>query len=141
VAFQRKKPVAIGVKAPCPRFVEPALATSIEKVPSGERWIHEIKFDGYRVQAHLVHEAVKIFTRRGNDWTKRFRKTADDAWHIAAGAAIIDGEVYRGQRHIEIKVPEPSYVLTKPLVSLSLSISESASFCPTRTPTVVLRRP
>ena len=47
VAFQRNKPAAIGVKAPYPGFVEPALATSIEKVPSGERWIHEIKFDGY----------------------------------------------------------------------------------------------
>jgi ATP-dependent DNA ligase len=43
-------------------FVEPALATSIAKVPSGSRWIHEIKFDGYRVQIHLANEAVKIFT-------------------------------------------------------------------------------
>ena len=50
VAFQRKKPAAIGVKAPFLGFAEPALASSIEKVPSGERWIHEIKFDGYRVQ-------------------------------------------------------------------------------------------
>ncbi len=53
VAFQRKKPAAIGDKAPYPGFIEPELATSIEKVPSGERWIHEIKFDGYRVQVHL----------------------------------------------------------------------------------------
>jgi ATP-dependent DNA ligase len=70
MAFQRKKPAAIGVKAPYPGFIEPALATSIDKVPNGERWIHEIKFDGYRVQVHLVNEAVKVFTRRGNDWTK-----------------------------------------------------------------------
>lgn len=45
------------------------------------------------MQVHLVNEAVKVFTRRGNDWTKRFRKIADDAWHIAAGSTIIDGEV------------------------------------------------
>jgi len=45
-ALQRQKPAAIGVKAPFPGFVEPALASSIEKVPSGARWIHEIKFDG-----------------------------------------------------------------------------------------------
>ena len=69
MAFQRKKPAAIGAKAPFPGFVAPALATSTDKVPSGDRWIHEIKFDGYRVQVHLVNEAVKIFTRRGNDWT------------------------------------------------------------------------
>jgi bifunctional non-homologous end joining protein LigD len=92
MALQRKKPAAVGVKAPFPGFIEPALATSAEKVPSGERWIHETKFDGYRVQVHLVNEAVKVFTRRGNDWTKRFRKIADDAWHISAGSAIIDGE-------------------------------------------------
>jgi bifunctional non-homologous end joining protein LigD len=62
-------------------------------VPSGERWIHEIKFDGYRVQVHLANEAVTVFTRRGHDWTKRFKKVADDAWHIKASSAIIDGEV------------------------------------------------
>src|SRR3984885_6725281 len=93
MAFQRKKPAALGIKAPYPGFIEPALATSIDKVPSGERWLHEIKFDGYRVQVHLANNGVKVFTRRGNDWTKRFKKIADDAWHINAGSAIIDGEV------------------------------------------------
>ncbi|MBR0777266.1 non-homologous end-joining DNA ligase [Bradyrhizobium diazoefficiens] len=93
MAFQRRKPAAVGAKAPFPGFVEPALASSIEKVPSGARWIHEIKFDGYRVQVHLANEAVKVFTRRGHDWTNRFKKVADDAWHIKAGSAIVDGEV------------------------------------------------
>jgi bifunctional non-homologous end joining protein LigD len=93
VAFQRKKPAIIGSKAPFPGFIEPALASSIEKVPSGDRWIHEIKFDGYRVQVHLHSEAIKVFTRRGHDWTSRFKKIAADAWHISAGSAIIDGEV------------------------------------------------
>ncbi|MBB4377311.1 non-homologous end-joining DNA ligase [Bradyrhizobium sp. SBR1B] len=93
MAFQRRKPAAIGVKAPFLGFVEPALASSIEKVPSGARWIHEIKFDGYRVQVHLANEAVKVFTRRGHDWTNRFKKVADDAWHIKAGSAIVDGEI------------------------------------------------
>ena len=54
---------------------------------------HEIKFDGYRVQVHLAHEEVKVYTRRGNDWTKRFKKVANDAWHVKAGSAIIDGEI------------------------------------------------
>jgi bifunctional non-homologous end joining protein LigD len=39
MAFQRKKPAAVGVRAPFPGFIEPALATSAEKVPFGERWI------------------------------------------------------------------------------------------------------
>ena len=93
MAFQRRKSEAIGVKAPLPGFVEPALASSIAKVPSGSRWIHEIKFDGYRVQVHLANEAVRIFTRRGHDWTNRFKKVSHDAWHIKAASAVIDGEI------------------------------------------------
>jgi bifunctional non-homologous end joining protein LigD len=93
MAFQRRKPAAIGVKTPYPGFVAPALASSIGKVPEGTRWIHEIKFDGYRVQLHLINEGIKIFTRNGNDWTNRFKKIAGDAFLINAGSAIIDGEV------------------------------------------------
>ncbi|UPJ68519.1 non-homologous end-joining DNA ligase [Bradyrhizobium sp. 191] len=93
MAFQRRKPATMGVKAPMPGFIEPALATSIERVPSGERWIHEIKFDGYRVQVHLANEVAKIFTRRGHDWTHRFKKVAHDAWQIRASSAVIDGEI------------------------------------------------
>jgi bifunctional non-homologous end joining protein LigD len=93
VAFQRKKQPAIGVKVPFPGFIAPALATKISKVPSGERWIHEIKFDGYRVQTHIANDDIKVFTRRGNGWTKRFRKVAADAYLVNAKSAIIDGEV------------------------------------------------
>jgi bifunctional non-homologous end joining protein LigD len=93
VASRHKKSAAIGVKAPYPGFIEPALATTVDKVPRGDRWVHEIKFDGYRVQVHIRDGAVKVFTRRGNDWTKRFRKIADDAFEVNAGSAIIDGEV------------------------------------------------
>jgi bifunctional non-homologous end joining protein LigD len=91
--YARPKPPAGGVKANYPGFIEPALASAMDKVPSGARWIHEIKFDGYRVQVHLRDAAVTVFTRRGNDWTSRFKKIAADAWHVNAGSAIIDGEV------------------------------------------------
>jgi bifunctional non-homologous end joining protein LigD len=91
LATRRKK--ALGLKSSFPGFIEPALASSVDKVPAGSRWIHEIKFDGYRVQLHIHDGQVKVFTRRGNDWTKRFRKIAADASEIAVGSAIIDGEV------------------------------------------------
>src|SRR6185437_15707539 len=87
VAFQRKRPPPIGTKASYPGFIEPALASLIERVPSGDRWLHEIKFDGYRVQVHLANTVVRVFTRRGHDWTNRL--IAADAWHINAGSAII----------------------------------------------------
>ena len=93
MAFQRKKPATIGVKATFPGFIERTLASSISKVPSGERWLHEIKFDGYRVQLHIANDDIKVFTRRGNDWTTRFKKIAADAYLINASSAIIDGEI------------------------------------------------
>ena len=49
-----------GVKAPFPAFIEPALASSVDTVPNGRRWVHEIKFDGYRVQVHLKDAPGKI---------------------------------------------------------------------------------
>jgi ATP-dependent DNA ligase len=65
LAFQRKNPAAIGVKVPFPGFIEPALATSIEKVPGGQRWLHEIKHDGYRLIVQREGDRVRLFTRRG----------------------------------------------------------------------------
>lgn len=55
----REKPAGAGVKAPYPGFIEPSLASAVDKVPAGERWIHEIKFDGYRAQIHIVNEPSK----------------------------------------------------------------------------------
>ncbi len=48
-----------------PGFIKPQLATLKSKAPRGEQWIHEIKFDGYRVQVHLNRGAVKVYTRNG----------------------------------------------------------------------------
>jgi hypothetical protein len=93
VASQRKKASAIGVKTPYPGFIEPLLAEMVERVPRGERWLHEIKYDGYRAQLHIINGAIKVYTRRGHDWTKRFRKIATDADLIGVGSVIIDGEV------------------------------------------------
>jgi bifunctional non-homologous end joining protein LigD len=84
---------SVGIKARFPGFVEPALASAIDKPPRGERWIHEINFDGYRVQVHVANDEVKVFTRRGYELTKRFRKVAADAWHVSARSAVIDGEI------------------------------------------------
>ncbi|CCD93364.1 conserved hypothetical protein [Bradyrhizobium sp. ORS 375] len=93
MALQRRRRTAVGTTLSDPRFIEPALASAVDRVPSGARWIHEIKFDGYRVQVHLRSNGVKVFTRRGYDWTQRFRKIAHDAGEIKMHSAIIDGEV------------------------------------------------
>jgi bifunctional non-homologous end joining protein LigD len=75
----RERPNPPAGSRPPTRFIAPALATSISKVPSGARWIHEVKFDGYRAQVHIRDAAVTVFTRRGNDWTKQLKTIEDDA--------------------------------------------------------------
>ena len=57
-------------------FIKPQLATLRSKAPKGPQWLHEIKFDGYRVQIHLNKGRRKAYTRNGLDWTKRFSQIA-----------------------------------------------------------------
>jgi bifunctional non-homologous end joining protein LigD len=59
-----------------PGFIKPQLATLKSKAPQGQQWLHEIKFDGYRVQLHLNEGRGKAYTRNGLDWTKRFSQIA-----------------------------------------------------------------
>lgn len=80
--------------AQLPDFVEPALATLVPKAPSGGKWIHEIKFDGYRLIARVEGGRVKLLTRSGLDWTKKFGGTVVDALRaLPLTSALIDGEL------------------------------------------------
>lgn len=74
-----------------PGFIKPQLATLRTKAPKGTEWLHEIKYDGYRVQVHLSRGRKTVFTRNGLDWTKRFTEIAGAL--AIPGEAIIDGEV------------------------------------------------
>jgi len=74
-----------------PGFIKPQLATLTSKAPKGDLWLHEIKYDGYRVQVHLNRGRKKVYTRNGLDWTKRFTEIAGAL--AIPGEAIIDGEV------------------------------------------------
>jgi bifunctional non-homologous end joining protein LigD len=58
--------------ASLPSFVAPMLASLVTRPPAGKLWIHEIKFDGYRLQARIDAGHVKLMTRKGLDWTERF---------------------------------------------------------------------
>jgi bifunctional non-homologous end joining protein LigD len=60
------------------RFIEPCSPIPAVRVPSGPDWLHEVKFDGYRVQIHKVGSDVAIFSRNGHDFTSRFGDVA--AW-------------------------------------------------------------
>ena len=79
--------------AKLPDFVAPALATLHTKAPSSADWVHEIKFDGYRIQARLDDDEVRLLTRKGLDWTVKFEPVADTVASLSASQALLDGEI------------------------------------------------
>jgi bifunctional non-homologous end joining protein LigD len=74
-----------------PGFIKPQLATLKSRAPKGEQWLHEIKYDGYRIQVHFNRGRKNVYTRNGLDWTKRFTEIAGAL--AIQGEAIIDGEI------------------------------------------------
>ena len=74
-----------------PPFIGPQLCTSVERPPVGADWVHEIKFDGYRIQLRVEDGKVTLKTRKGLDWTSKFGAIATVA--AALPNCIIDGEI------------------------------------------------
>src|SRR5690606_5234917 len=81
-------------KAAFPGFIPPALATLKPSAPTGKKWLHEIKFDGYRLQAHIRDGEVSLLTRSGLDWTEKFGADVVAALSgLPVHEAIVDGEL------------------------------------------------
>lgn len=76
-----------------PAFVEPCLATLVVEPPDSAQWAHEIKFDGYRLQARIENGKVQVLTRSGIDWTEKFGELSPALLTLKISSAIIDGEV------------------------------------------------
>jgi len=87
-------PTARRVRAAAtpPSFQPVQLATLVDHVPSGDRWLHELKFDGYRCLLSIGGGTAHAFTRSGLDWTDRFGPVAADAARLPVQTALIDGE-------------------------------------------------
>ena len=82
-----------GALAPPPRFISPQLTQAVNTPPAGDSWLHEIKFDGYRIHARIVDKKTKLFTRTGLDWTEKYPAVATSLAKLPAQSAYIDGEV------------------------------------------------
>jgi bifunctional non-homologous end joining protein LigD len=80
-------------KANLPGFIAPQLATLVDAVPAGKGWLHEIKCDGYRVIAAIGSGRVKLYTRKGLDWTQKFEPLVAPLAGLPCESALIDGEV------------------------------------------------
>ena len=72
---------------------EPQLATLVSAPPSGDEWLHEIKYDGYRIGCRIKRGAIALISRNGNDWTAAFPEVVAAARALKLDDALIDGEV------------------------------------------------
>lgn len=80
-------------KAALPEFIAPQLATLVDKPPAGDEWLHELKFDGYRMVCHLSRGQAQFWSRNGKDWTEKFPNLAQALKALPVTTAILDGEV------------------------------------------------
>lgn len=85
--------LAGAVKAEQPEFIPPQLATLAREVPQGDNFIHEVKFDGYRILAVYKNGAARLMSRNGLDWTAKLKSVARALESLPVEQAIIDGEV------------------------------------------------
>jgi ATP-dependent DNA ligase len=86
--------VARSVRAAAlPLWVLPQLTQLVDAAPDGDQWLHEIKYDGYRMHARLDRGAVKLLTRTGLDWTHKYPAIAKAVAALDARQAYFDGEL------------------------------------------------
>ena len=88
VARQRRNNAAA-----LPAWIAPQLTQLVEAAPKGDQWLHEIKYDGYRMMARLDRGAVKLLTRTGLDWTHKYPAIANAVARLDARQAYLDGEL------------------------------------------------
>jgi bifunctional non-homologous end joining protein LigD len=89
----KAKPVPGARVAPLPDFIPPCLALLGVTAPDSADWIHEIKFDGYRMQARIDNGDVRLLTRKALDWTGKFAPIAEALETLPVEQAILDGEI------------------------------------------------
>jgi bifunctional non-homologous end joining protein LigD len=82
-----------GEATALPAWVKPQLTKLVGEPPDGAEWLHEIKFDGYRMHARLDRGAVRLLTRTGLDWTRKYPAIAAAITPLPARQAYLDGEL------------------------------------------------
>jgi bifunctional non-homologous end joining protein LigD len=80
-------------KSKLPSFIPPQLATLVKEPPSGDEWLHELKFDGYRMLCRIHRGRVSVWSRNGKDWTEKFQNVVEAVKSLKATSAMLDGEI------------------------------------------------
>ncbi|CAN5801229.1 hypothetical protein BH09MYX1_BH09MYX1_52310 [soil metagenome] len=92
---KKLEPRAASPKAADDHFpaIEPELALLVKAIPKGDDWIHEVKYDGYRIFAKKDGARVTLLSRNGKDWTSRMPAIAEAVSTLAPDTLLLDGEV------------------------------------------------
>jgi bifunctional non-homologous end joining protein LigD len=93
IASKRVSSVKGARKAPLPPFIEPQIATLVKEPPSGDEWLHELKFDGYRMLCRIDRGRVSFWSRNGKEWTEKFKNVVEAVKSLKISSAIVDGEI------------------------------------------------
>ena len=76
-----------------PKWIKPQLTRLVDEAPTGDGWLHEIKYDGYRMHARIDGGKIKLLTRTGLDWSHRYRRTIEALRSLKVKSAYLDGEL------------------------------------------------
>jgi bifunctional non-homologous end joining protein LigD len=93
VVSPRTRTARVAAADPLPTGFNAQLATLVKAAPEGDEWLHELKYDGYRIGCRIDRGAVQLLSRNGKDWTERFPTACAAARRLRAERALIDGEV------------------------------------------------
>jgi bifunctional non-homologous end joining protein LigD len=82
-----------STEAKLPQFIPPQLATLVKEPPSGDEWLHELKFDRYRMLCRTDRGRANVWSRNGKDWTEKFQNVVEAVKSLKATSAMLDGEI------------------------------------------------
>jgi bifunctional non-homologous end joining protein LigD len=83
----------VGTTSRPPKWIKPQLTRLVDEAPAGGGWVHEIKYDGYRMHARIDGRDIKLLTRTGLDWSHRYRRTIEALGSLKVKSAYLDGEL------------------------------------------------
>jgi bifunctional non-homologous end joining protein LigD len=88
-----KSTASVPESAHPPTWIEPQLTRLAEEAPGGSDWLHEIKYDGYRMHARIDGDKIQLLTRTGLDWSHRYKRTIEALRSLKVKSAYFDGEL------------------------------------------------
>jgi ATP-dependent DNA ligase len=88
-----KSTASVPESAHPPTWIKPQLTRLVDEAPTGNHWLHEIKYDGYRIHARIDGDKIQLLTRTGLDWSHRYKRTIEALRSLKAKSAYFDGEL------------------------------------------------